>query len=130
VASGRERSVSRRVSALFRRRPGLSPLLEDESNGTADNRTSKDKEGERKLCANMIRRTNAPPRPIDPNGQIIIDRVMPVDSVSEEAVGRKAVPRPVVVASPRQASLAGIEEPYDTVEPSVHDKDSPLDLSS
>ncbi|KIM52874.1 hypothetical protein SCLCIDRAFT_32289 [Scleroderma citrinum Foug A] len=118
ATSGREPSVPRRVSALFRRRPDLSPLLEDESNRTADNLTPK-----RKLCPDMIRRANTPPRLIDPNGQTIID----ADRASEEAVRRKAVSSPVVVASPRQASLAEVD---DTVEPSVHDKVPTPDPSS
>ena len=121
TASGRAHSVPHRVSALFHRRPGLSPLPEDESNGTADNLTSSEKERERRLRTDMIRRTDTPPRLIDPNGQII-DGVSSTAHASEEPVEAKAVSRSMMVASPRQASFAENEKGSDVVEPGDHDK--------
>ncbi|KAL4064271.1 cation transport protein-domain-containing protein [Scleroderma yunnanense] len=103
TSSGREHSLPRRVSALFRRRPGLSPLPEDESNGSGDHLASKEKEkeGDRKLRTDMIRRTDTPPRLVDPNGQII-DEDLPV----EERKGRKEL-SPVIEISPEQVPVTG-----------------------
>ncbi|KAI5982488.1 TrkH-domain-containing protein [Pisolithus albus] len=60
----------RRVSTLFRRRPGLSPLPESVLSATEDAVVPKGKEGEKTVRARVIRRMDAPPRLVNPSGRI------------------------------------------------------------
>ncbi|KIK16827.1 hypothetical protein PISMIDRAFT_112632 [Pisolithus microcarpus 441] len=70
ASRGRGPSWSRRISTLFRRRPGLSPLPESELSAMEDALVSKGKEGDKTVRARMIRRMDAPPRLVNPSGRI------------------------------------------------------------
>ncbi|KAI5982486.1 cation transport protein-domain-containing protein [Pisolithus albus] len=70
ASRGRGPDWSRRVSTLFRRRPGPSPLSESELSATEDALVLKGKEGDKSVRARMIRRMDAPPRLVNPSGRI------------------------------------------------------------
>lgn len=58
-----------RVTSLLRHRNGLSPVVE-ESTSEDGSSTPREKEVNRKLRTDMIRRMDAPPKRVDPSGWI------------------------------------------------------------
>lgn len=70
ASRGRDFGWPRRVSTLFQRRPGLSPLPENGLSAAEDVSVSEEKEGDKKFGVRMIRRMDAPPRLVNPSGRI------------------------------------------------------------
>ncbi|KAH7928677.1 TrkH-domain-containing protein [Leucogyrophana mollusca] len=71
ASSGAQGRWSRRVTAIFRRRTGLSTVVEDTaSDEDRDSPRAKEKEVGKKLRTDMIRRMDAPPKLVNPSGWI------------------------------------------------------------
>lgn len=68
-ASGRP-TLTWRVSSLLRRRTGLSPVAEAHTSEDGSSTPREKEMKNKKLRTDMIRRMDAPPKPVDPSGWI------------------------------------------------------------
>ncbi|KAF9222488.1 TrkH-domain-containing protein [Gyrodon lividus] len=84
VTSTGRRSLGWRVTSLFRRRSGLSPVAEEYASdgGTP---TPREKEVSKKLRTDMIRRMDAPPKLVNPSGWISEGITIPLKRLSTKA---------------------------------------------
>ncbi|KAI6158813.1 cation transport protein-domain-containing protein [Pisolithus thermaeus] len=106
ASRGRDRGWSRRVSTLFRRHSGLSPLPESRLSTTEDALVSKEQEGDKTVRPRMIRSMGTPPRLVDPSGPITETGNTP-DKQLPACSSRNHMISPSATSSPGRASIAG-----------------------
>lgn len=77
------RKLAWRVTSLLRRRNGLSPVAEESTNED-ESFTPREKELHRKVRTDMIRRMDAPPKRVDPNGWVSEGLTTPLEQFSHQ----------------------------------------------